>query len=181
MDLVYLREANLAHLTKGTTETRTEATSRWVRGHVGQRRRYRPSKGGKLWKALDRTQKELAGHFYQLLLGHAAVAEYLRRVGQSPRDLCWWCGSGEHQTRYHLFVKYRRWGLGIRRLWQKVRVTYEWGGAPTIRRLFGDESSAGDPGILGGYQGGESARPDPLGQGSGYGRETGGFLDEGPG
>ena len=60
-------------------------------------------------KALNRTRKEVAGRFYQLLSGHTAAVGHLKRVGQAPSDLCFWCGSGEKQTRYHLFVKCRRW------------------------------------------------------------------------
>ena len=54
---------------------------------------------------LARVRKELAGRFYQLLSGHAAAAEHLRRVGQAPSDRCWCCGSGEGQSRYHLLVR----------------------------------------------------------------------------
>ena len=98
-------------------------------------------------KALARARKEWAGRFYQLLTGHAAVAECLARVGQATRDQCWWCGSGERQTRFHLFVKCRRWEPEIRRMWQRIRLNCEWGGAPSIRRLFGDERAV--PAILG--------------------------------
>ena len=91
----YLREASLAHLMRKTTEERSEAAREWVRGHVGRRHRYRPPPGGKLRKGLARTREELAGRFYQLLSGHAATAEHLRRIGQSRTDRCWWCGSGE--------------------------------------------------------------------------------------
>ena len=101
----YLREASLSHLTRKTTEARSDATNEWIRGHVGRRRRYRPPRGGKLRKALARTRKELAGRFYQLLTGHVATAEHLLRVNQAQSDRCWWCGSGERQPRYHLFVK----------------------------------------------------------------------------
>ena len=71
-------------------------------------------------KGLARVRKELAGRFYQLLSEHAATAEHLRRIGQARAFRCWWCGSGESQTRFHLFVKYRRWGPEIRRLWKRV-------------------------------------------------------------
>ena len=86
-ELAYLREASLSHLTRKTTETRSEATSEWIQGHVGQRRRCRPPKGGKLRKTLSRTRKELAGRFYQLLSGHAATAEHLMRVSQARSSL----------------------------------------------------------------------------------------------
>ena len=136
---LYLREASLSHLTRVTTEARSTATAEWIRTCSGRRRRYRPPRGGKMRKDLNRTRKELAGRFYQLLSGHAATAEHLRRVGQAESDTCFWCGSGERQTRHHLFVKCRRWTPEIRKLWQKVRVETGWGGAPSIRKLFGDE------------------------------------------
>ena len=111
-----LREASLSYLTRVTTEARSETTTEWIRSHVGRRQRYRPTpKGGKLRKALARTRKELTGCFYQLLSGHAAVAEHLVRVGQAQSDRCWWCGSGERQTRFHLLIRCRRWELEIKR------------------------------------------------------------------
>ena len=93
-------------------------------------------------KDLSKTPKELASRFFQLLSGHAAVAEHLVRIGQAESETCFWCGSGERQTRYHLFVKCRRWMPEIKELWQKVRTDTGWGGAPSIRRLFGDERNA---------------------------------------
>ena len=90
-------------------------------------------------KKLGKTRKELASRFFQLLSGHAATAEHLRRVGQANSDRCFWCGSGAVQTRHHLFIVCRRWGPEIRELWQKVRMETGWGGAPSIRKLFGDE------------------------------------------
>ena len=90
-------------------------------------------------KDLNRAPKELAGRFYQLLSGHAATAEHLVRVGQARSEACFWCGSGERQTRYHLFVKCRRWTPEIKELWQRIKVNTGWGGAPSIRKVFGDE------------------------------------------
>ena len=115
-----LREASLSHFTGKPTEARSEATSERILARVGRGRRYRPPKGGKLPKGLARTREELAGRFYQLLSGHAATAEHLLRVGQAPSSRCWWCGSGERQSRYHLFFKCRRWGPEIKWLWQRV-------------------------------------------------------------
>ena len=96
-----------------------------------------PPPGGKLRKGLARVKKELAGRFYQPLSGHAATAVHLRRVRQAPSDRCWWCGSGERQTRYHLLVRCRRWLPEIRRLWQRVEADCEWGTprAPSVPLL----------------------------------------------
>ena len=49
------------------------------------------------------------------------------------------CGSGERQTKYHVLAKCRRWTPEIRKMWQRVRAESGWGGAPSVRRLFGDE------------------------------------------
>ena len=92
-------------------------------------------------KDLNKVPKELASRFYQLLSGHAATAEHLMRVGQAESDKCFWCGSGERQTRYHLLVKCKRWTPEIKELWQRIRLDTGWGGAPSIRRAFGDERS----------------------------------------
>ena len=61
------------------------------------------------------------------------------RVGQAESDTCFWCGSGERQTRFHLFVRCRRWSPEIRKLWQRVRTESGEGGAPSVRKLFGNE------------------------------------------
>ena len=81
-------------------------------------------------KELNRAPKELAGRFYQLMSGHAATAEHLKRVGQADSDTCFWCGSGERQTRHHLFVRCRRWTPEIRKLWQTVRAVFGAIGGP---------------------------------------------------
>ena len=94
--------------------------------HVKRKHQYHPSPGGNLRRGLSRVRKELARRYYQLLMGHAATAEYLMRVGQSPSSKCWWCGSGERQSRYHLFIRFRRWAPEIRRLWQRAERNCEW-------------------------------------------------------
>ena len=137
--LPYLKEASLSHLSRVTAEARSSPTATWIRDHCGRNRRYRPPKAGKMGKAMNRVRKETASRFYQLLSGHAAVAEHLVRVGQASSASCFWCGSGERQTRHHLLVKCRRWTPKIRKMWQRVRVEGGWGGAPSVRRLFGDE------------------------------------------
>ena len=92
-------------------------------------------------KELQRAPKELASHFYQLLSGHAAVGEHLVRVGQLDSNTCFWCGSGEVQTRHHLFIRYRRWTREIRKLWQRVSAETGEGGAASVRGLFGGRNT----------------------------------------
>ena len=145
-DPTYLAEASLSYLTRKTTEQRTQATSNWIRSRVGKQRRYRPPLGGKMRKGLAKTKKELASRYYQLLSGHAAIEEHLTRIGQATSSHCWWCGTGEKQTRHHLLIKCRRSKPEITRMWRRIRLECGWGGAPSIRRLFRDEK--GVPAIL---------------------------------
>ena len=135
----FLQEASLAHLTRRTTGSRALETSNWIRAHVKRRHRYRPPPGGKMRRELRGVRKELAGRYYQLLSGHAATATHLKRIGQISSEDCWWCGSGERQTRLHLFSRCRRWTPEIRELWRRLNA--EGGGcprAPSVCRLFGD-------------------------------------------
>ena len=44
-DPEYLGEASLSHLTRKTTEARSNATGAWIREHVRRERRYRPPLG----------------------------------------------------------------------------------------------------------------------------------------
>ena len=94
-------------------------------------------------KVLNKTRKELAGRYFQLLSGHAAIAEHLQRVGQMQSDRCFWCGTGERQTRFHLFIRCRRWKPEIEEMWKKIKDETGWGGAPSVRKLFGDERCIG--------------------------------------
>ena len=100
--------ASPSHLTRKSTEACTQATSAWIRDRVGGRPCTDLPPGGRLRRVLAGVRKELAGRFYQLLSGHAATAEHLVRVGQASSDRCWWCGSGEKQTRHHPSAGYPR-------------------------------------------------------------------------
>ena len=77
-------------------------------------------------------------YLYQLLSRHATTAEHLLQIDQAPSNHCWRCGSGERQSRYHLFVKCRRWGPQIRRLWQRIGKGCGESVAPSVRGLFND-------------------------------------------
>ena len=90
-------------------------------------------------KGLRGVRKERAGRFYQLLSGHAATGPHFKRIGLTDTESSWWCGSGEKQTRLHLFSRCRRWGTEIGELWRKVEAECEGGPrAPSVRRLFRD-------------------------------------------
>ena len=136
---VYLREASLSHLTRLATEARSTETGRWIRERVKRKHRYRPPPGGKMRSELRAVRKECAGRFYQLLSGHAATAPHLKRVNQVRSSRCWWCNSGQRQTRFHLFRRCRRWRAEINEMWQRVEVSCEGGPrVSSVRGLFQD-------------------------------------------
>ena len=163
----YLGEAGLSHLTRKTTEVRSEATRDWVRSHVRGERRYRPPPGGRIRKGLGKVRKELAGRFCQLLSSHAATVVHLKMVGQAPNDKCWWCGSGEtvvspffHQvpsldTRDPKAVTKSREGLRVGVPQGPLR-------SPPLPRQASDPGRAGIPG---GHKSGQVAGSDPHGGG----------------
>ena len=76
-DRRYLREASLAHLTRKTTEARTQSTRGWIASQVKRSRRYRPPKRGGIRPDLRKEREELAERYYQLLSSHATAGAYL--------------------------------------------------------------------------------------------------------
>ena len=65
------------------------------------------------------------------------ICSSLILVSGKPSLRCWWCGSGERQTRFHIFARCRRWGPEIVK---RLERDCELGGprALSVRRLFGD-------------------------------------------
>ena len=64
--------------------------SKWIVDHVNRQRRYSPPKDPKLRKELRHERKALAGRYYQLLSGHAAIGDYLcNKAHKLPSDRCW--------------------------------------------------------------------------------------------
>ena len=99
----YAEETSLAHMTRVATEARSRATTDWITGHVRSGRRYRPPPGkGDRRTQLRRVKKTLAGRYYQLLSGHAETGTHRHRFGRADTPACWWCASGEPQSRHHL-------------------------------------------------------------------------------
>ena len=63
----------------------------WIAEHLGDpRRKYRPPPGRDLRRTMLRwTPKHIAGRYYQLLLGHAAIGPYLKdRIHEVEDDRC---------------------------------------------------------------------------------------------
>ena len=107
-------EASLSYMTRTATEARSQATTAWIQGNVRAERRYRPPPGrGLRRKHLQHKRKELAGRFYQFLSGHALVGAHLHRIGTIDDDKCWWCNTGEKQTRFHLVARCLAWEVHV--------------------------------------------------------------------
>ena len=91
-----------------------------------------------------RTPKHIAGRYYQLLSGHAAIGPYLKdKIRKIDDDRCWWCGGGKKQTRHHLFTECRAWAPQIRKLWRDIGKAQGWRHpkAPSVRWLWREKST----------------------------------------
>ena len=134
-------ETSLAHLSRRASEARSKATAAWISSKVG-RRRYRPPPGRGVKRAdLRHTRKELAGRYYQFLSGHAAIGAYLsEKVRKLDSSACWFCGTGERMSRFHLVARCRRRTGQQRVLWKRVERLCECDRprARTVRLLFDD-------------------------------------------
>ena len=100
-------------------------------------------------------RKSLAGRYYQLQSGHAAIGSYLHDKVDS--DECWWCGSNERQSRHHLFTTCRAWTPHIREMWKDiekacglrhpraplVRLLRSWGSFGTVMEYIGGMNGLG--------------------------------------
>ena len=92
--------------------------------------------------ALRRVRKPLAGRYYQLLPGHAAIGSFLHERMTGPLRLesgeCRWYGSGKRESHHYIFTECQAWTVKIRRLWKRV---VRDGGrkhprAPAVRKLW---------------------------------------------
>ena len=65
------------------------------------------------------------------------IGAHLVRIGRADSDRCWWCHSGQRQSRHHLFFRCHRWATEGRKLWKKVGKACGWENprAPSARLL----------------------------------------------
>ena len=87
---------------------------------------------------MRRVRKTLAGRYYQLLSGHAETGTHRFRFDRADTPQCWWCASGEPQSRHHLFIRCAAWRSQSRRLWKDVGEVCrrERPRAPSVRLLW---------------------------------------------
>ncbi len=73
--------------------------------------------------------------FYQLKIGHGAVATFLARIGAMETPECWRCGAQE-QTGIHLYTECQRWRRERRKLSRELgQLDIRWQPRPEKRWL----------------------------------------------
>lgn len=70
-------------------------------------------------KEIFKTSKRLSTRFFQLKIGHAITAVYLKRIGKSEFSNCWWC-SNRNQTIEHLLFECSRWRKERKKFYSKL-------------------------------------------------------------
>ena len=98
-------ETSLSHMTRVATVAQSGRTKQWISERLGDpRRKYRPPPGRVVMrKLLRRTPKYIAGRYYQLLSGHAAIGPYLKdKIHKVDDERCLWCGERKRQIHHHL-------------------------------------------------------------------------------
>jgi hypothetical protein len=58
-------------------------------------------------RAIFQATKRLSSQFFQLKIGHAITATYLKRIQKLDNTRCWWC-SERKQTVEHQFFNYKK-------------------------------------------------------------------------
>ena len=154
----YRWEASLSHLSRVATGNGSRVTAQWAASRVRPECKHHPPRGtGIRKKQLRRVRKSLAGRYYQLLTGHAAIGSFLherisgpQRAESSERQ---WCSCGKRQSRHHLFIEFRAWAPRIGRLWSRIGKDCGWKhhlGA-VGQAAVGGEAYQGCVGVLGGH------------------------------
>jgi ribonuclease HI len=109
--------ASLAHINRVTTERKWEESKEWLVAQCRGNRTYRLVTTQRRDKPPLGAPKRQAARYYQLKMGHALIGTYLKRIGKSADDKCWWCGRKARQTREHLFKDCRRWRRQQAAMW----------------------------------------------------------------
>jgi hypothetical protein len=123
-----LQFTSRAFLKRSAAEKKRRESSNWWKQSIADSRGYLERKTPNFRPELHRTPKELASRFYQLMMGHAVIAPYLKyKIKTSDSDECWWCEiPGKRQTREHLFKECIHWKDEIKRLWKRVEKDVGW-------------------------------------------------------
>ena len=91
----------------------------------------------------------MAGRYHQFLSGHAAIGSYLKdKIHRADWDRCWFCDTGERQSRSHLVAKCPAWAGQARVMWKRIERLCEWKRprAPSVRAMFQNQRAT--PAVL---------------------------------
>ena len=91
----------------------------------------------------------MAGRFCQFLSGRATIGENLHdKIHMIDCDRCWWCNTGERQSRFYLVAGCPTWRGQPSVKWKKTEKMCEWERqrAPSVRLMFNDVRAA--PAVL---------------------------------
>ena len=140
-------ELSIAHVNRARTEAIRARRQQWLTKTLGRRtlvaqRAYRAQSGWKLDPIVAAAPKKVAGRYYQLKTGHAAVGAYLRKVQARESEACQGC-QAPSETVHHLLFECREWRKQRRALYkalQKVNVTL-----PTAAEDHPEGRLLGDP------------------------------------
>jgi hypothetical protein len=121
--------ASKTWLKRKASERKSEEAEQWVRPRVARNRAYIAPKKRKfeLRPEIRHIPKPLASRYYQLMSGHALIGPYMKeKLKKADSDECWWCDTGQRQTRENLFKECPKWKDEIRDLWRDVRKAVGW-------------------------------------------------------
>jgi hypothetical protein len=138
--------ASRAYLKRTAAEKRRRESSDWWTPSIDSSRCYLAPTTPGFRPELHRVRKELASRYYQLMMGHAVIAPYLKfKIKTSDCDTCWWCEIGKRQTREHLFKECLHWKNEIKELWKKVQREMGWRNVrwKPISALFNERKATG--------------------------------------
>ena len=87
--------------------------------------------------------KKDTGVFMQMASGHALIKTYLKRIGKAETEECYWCGSGEQETRGHLFGRCKKFTQDRLKLYSRLREDCKLKGKLhwPVRRMFQEEKA----------------------------------------
>lgn len=117
-----LQVVSRAYLKRTATEKKCMESSNWWKLSIKESRGHLECKTPNFRPELHHVRKELASQFYQLMMGHAVIARYLKyKIKASDSDICWWCDADRWQTRDNC-----GWKEEIKHLWKRVEKDVGW-------------------------------------------------------
>lgn len=106
---------SFSHINRLIKHQKSEDTRKWLlkqqeKRHIPINQRFKLDLNSslRLNKEIFTVSKRLSSRFFQLKIGHAITAVYLKRIKKSEYSRCWWCNN-RNQTIEHLLFECRKW------------------------------------------------------------------------